>query len=159
MSEHNLLPDFALVGCQVVKLAGEILKALPAGESCQARVELNLTPQVPDPAAGPHAGFVLLARFGCSGFPANGVQSDEQRLFALEVVVQAAYRQERGAPLNFSDFQRCHVSLTRQLFPLLQQHATRLLNDLGLFQIRLPHDLLPAPAQPPMIVPGPLVLH
>jgi hypothetical protein len=157
MSEYNLLPDFALVGCQLVKTYAEILRAIPAGESCQARVELNLTPQAPDPAAGPHAGFVLVARFGCLGLPSNGDES--QRLFALEVVVNAAYRQERGAPMNFADFQRHHVSLTRQLFPVLQQHATRLLNELGLFQIRLPHDLVPAPTPVQQITPGPLVLH
>lgn len=141
MNDNNLLADFALVGTQVVKLGAELFKPLPPNEACQARVELNLTPQPPEGPGAMQGGFVILARFGCVGLPASG--REDERLFALEVVVNAAYRQERGDPIAFAEFQRHHISLTRQLFPLLQLHATRLLADLGLTQIRLPHDLLP----------------
>lgn len=140
MSERSLLSEFALVGAQLVKLSGELLRPTPVHDPCQARVELNLTPQPPDGPGAIPGGYVVAVRFSCVGLPSSG--REDERLFTLEIVLNAAYRQERGAPVDFAEFQRHHTSLTRQLFPLMQVHASRLLAELGLAQIRLPHDLL-----------------
>lgn len=140
MTERSLLSEFALVGTQLIKLGAEILRPVPANDPCQARVELNLTPQPPDGPGAIPGGFVVAVRFNCVGLPPNG--REDERLFVLEVMLNAAYRQELGTPLEFAEFQRHHTSLTRQLFPIMHLHASRLLGELGLGQIRLPQDLL-----------------
>ena len=147
MTDRSLLSEFALVGAQLVKLAGEILRPTPTTDPCQARVELNLTPQPPDGPGAIPGGYVVAVRFNCVGLPSSG--REDERLFTLEIVLNAAYRQERGAHVDFAEFQRHHTSLTRQLFPIMQLHASRLLADLGLSQIRLPHDLLTNTAEEP----------
>jgi hypothetical protein len=143
----NLLEYFSLAGYQVVKIGGELFRQVPQSEHCQARVELNLTPQAPDGPAQFPGGFVIAVRFGVLGLPPFG--AEDERLFALEVILNAAYRQELGAPIEFHEFQQHHTSLARQLFPLLQSHARQLLDTLGLQQVRLPIDLFTRPDLPP----------
>lgn len=152
MSDDSLLHRYALVGTQLVKLAAELVRQQPAQEGCQARVELNLTPQPPDAPGGQPGHVVMAVRFQCVGLPASG--REDERLFTLDIILNAMYRQERGEPVDFPTFQRLHTSLTRQLFPLLHVHASRLLAELGLHHIRLPHDLLPQALDPTSPTPG-----
>jgi len=146
----NLLDFFVLAGVHVVKIGGELFRPIPNLEQCQARVELNMTPQPPDgPGAFP-GGFVVAVRYGVLGTPPFG--RDDERYFGLEVIVNAAYRQELGEPISFAAFQEHHTSLTRQLFPLLYSYAQRALGELGLCQIRLPLDIFPRPQEVPTSV-------
>jgi hypothetical protein len=43
--------------------------------------------------------------------------------------------------VDIAEFTANHASLTRQLYPLLQQELRVLMNRVGLEQIRLPFDL------------------
>ncbi|NND56919.1 MAG: hypothetical protein HKN57_06685, partial [Xanthomonadales bacterium] len=54
---------------------------------------------------------------------------------------EAIYQQVEGDPVDVSEFTANHASLTRQLYPLLQQELRMLLVRLGLEQIHLPFDL------------------
>jgi len=51
------------------------------------------------------------------------------------------YQQIHGEPVDVSQFTSNHASLTRQLYPMLQQELRSLLVRLGLQQIHLPFDL------------------
>jgi hypothetical protein len=54
---------------------------------------------------------------------------------------EAIYQQIDGDPVDIAVFTANHASLTRQLYPLLQQELRMLLVRLGLEQIHLPFDL------------------
>ncbi len=54
---------------------------------------------------------------------------------------EAIYQQTDGDPVDVAEFTNHHASLTRQLYPLLQQELRMLLVRLGLEQIHLPFDL------------------
>ena len=56
-------------------------------------------------------------------------------------VESPTYQQVSGEPVDLSQFTASHASLTRQLYPLLQQELRVLLVRIGLEQIRLPFDL------------------
>jgi hypothetical protein len=61
--------------------------------------------------------------------------------FKAQVGFEAVYRQVSGEPVDIAEFTANHASLTRQLYPLLQQELRVLMNRVGLEQIRLPYDL------------------
>jgi hypothetical protein len=54
---------------------------------------------------------------------------------------EAIYQQIDGEPVDVAQFTASHASLTRQLYPLLQQELRMLLVRLGLEKIHLPFDL------------------
>jgi hypothetical protein len=62
-------------------------------------------------------------------------------MFAARVGFEVIYQQVAGDPVDVSEFTSNHASLTRQLYPLLQQELRSLLARLGLEQIHLPFDL------------------
>jgi hypothetical protein len=62
-------------------------------------------------------------------------------MFNAKVGFEAIYQQVKGDPLDVAEFTSNHASLTRQLYPLLQQELRTLLMRLGLEQIHLPFDL------------------
>ena len=62
-------------------------------------------------------------------------------MFNAKVGFEAIYQQLEGDPVDLAEFTRNHASLTRQLYPLLQQELRTLLVRLGLEQIHLPFDL------------------
>jgi hypothetical protein len=62
-------------------------------------------------------------------------------MFAARVGFEVIYQQVSGDPVDVSEFTSNHASLTRQLYPLLQQELRSLLVRLGLEQIQLPFDL------------------
>jgi hypothetical protein len=62
-------------------------------------------------------------------------------MFNAKVGSEAIYQQVEGDPVDVAEFTSNHASLTRQLYPLLQQELRILLVRLGLEQIHLPFDL------------------
>lgn len=143
----NLLDHYALNTVEPTRILAELHRAVPASEQCQARIELKLSPQTPNVELAKLGGHVLHARLSVVGLPSSG--HEEQKLFSLEVAVNALYRPavdrfgQSIGDTSFDYFNRAHTSLTRQLFPILVRRAQHLLSELGLFHIRLPLDLLP----------------
>lgn len=134
----NLLDHYTLHALQPVKLHAEWLRPMAPNAGCQARVELKLAPMTP---LAPLAfEYHLQARLHCLGLP-TAESPDADAYFVVEVVLNATYRENGPASLSFEVFSREHVSLARQLYPLLHVEAQSLLNQLGLSQIRLPPDL------------------
>jgi hypothetical protein len=62
-------------------------------------------------------------------------------VFKALVGIEAVYQQTVGEPVDIAEFTANHATLTRQLYPLLQQELRVLMNRVGLEQIRLPFDL------------------
>ena len=69
-------------------------------------------------------------------------------MFKAKVGFEAIYQQVQGNPVDVAEFTSNHASLTRQLYPLLQQELRTLLVRLGLEQIHLPFDLAARIDQP-----------
>ena len=145
----NLLDQYSLISVDVTRVLAELHRAVPASEQCQARIELKLSPQAPIGDLAKLGGHVLHARLSVIGLPGSG--HEEQKLFSLEVAVNALYRPvldrfgQTVGDTSFEHFNRAHTHLTRQIFPILERRAQQLLSELGLFHIRLPLDLLPEP--------------
>lgn len=154
----SLLDQYSLVSVEVTRILAELHRPVPASEQCQARIELKLSPQAPVGDLAKLGGHVLHARLSVIGLPGNG--HEEQKLFSLEVAINALYRPavdrfgQNIGDTSFEHFNRAHTGLTRQIFPLLERRAQQLLSELGLFHIRLPLDLLPeadaAPGEAPV---------
>lgn len=136
----NLLQYLVLSAAQTIRLHAEILKPVPQNAACQARVELKLMPARNEGEGTCGGGFVLGIRLTCDGFPPGS--QDQDRLFALELVVNLIYNQAAGDPIGFEYFLQHHASLARQAYPLLQVQANGLLQQLGLGMVRLPLDIM-----------------
>ena len=104
----------------------------------EAKVELNLSPRPLKTDSGDELpGYRVTARLRC-----RGAHDDEAGpRFKAQVVVEAIYRQMDGDPVDVAAFGANHASLTRQLYPLLQQELRGLMLRLGLERIQLPFDL------------------
>lgn len=134
----QLLQHFLLSGTQLVKLHADMHKTVPPGSQCQARVEVKLSPLKPEDSDQPKH-YLISVRLYCQGMPPGG--QEDERLFTIELVINLAYMQYAGEPISFEYFAAHHASLARQVYPLVQQQATSVLNQLGLSMVRLPHDL------------------
>lgn len=143
----NLLDVYALSTLEPTRILIELHRPVAASEQCQARIELKLSPQPPSGELSKLGGHVLHARLSVVGLPSSG--HEEQKLFTLEVAVNALYRPaldrfgQAVGDTSFENFNRGHTGLTRQLFPILIRRAQQLLSEMGLFHIRLPLDLQP----------------
>ena len=138
----NLLEHFALSHTQVTKLHAELTGNVPREGAFSAKVELKLSPQE-TPTASDGEGlpvYQVSAQLLCHGY-LDG-REEETPLFSIELVLQAAYRQMSGAPVDFQAFTRNHTSLTRQLYPLIHHQLQPILKQFGLDQVRLPYDLV-----------------
>lgn len=134
----NLLDYYHLQALQAIKLQAEWIRWIGPNDPCQAKIELKLTPlNPPTPVA---LEYVVQARLECVGLP-SADQPLSETLFRVEIVMNANYRASGQLSLSFEEFSRHHLSLNRQLYPLLHQYAHSLLQTLGLSQIRLPPDL------------------
>jgi len=134
----NLLDQFVLQHVQVSELHAELVKISKSSGTQEAKVELNLTPRLMQTDAGNHLpAYQISARLSCQG------GSDEQSgpMFKARVGFEAIYQQISGEAIDISQFTSSHASLTRQLYPLLQNELRGLLSRLGLEQIHLPFDL------------------
>lgn len=142
----NLLENFALSHTQITRLHADLKQAVPENQAFSAKVELKLTPRsVKNPEESALPVYQVTARLLCRGFKDTD-KAGAEPMFTVELVLQAAYRQIRGEPLNFEAFSASHTTLTRQLYPLIHHQLQPILKQFGLNQVRLPYDLVNAPA-------------
>ena len=134
----NLLDHFVLQHVQVSLLHAELINVSKEAGNQEAKVELNLTPRLMKTDSGDKLpAYQVSAKLSCSA-------SSEDKpgpKFSAKVAFEAIYQQVNGEPVDVSVFTSNHASLTRQLYPLLQQELRLLLGRLGLEQIHLPFDL------------------
>jgi hypothetical protein len=134
----NLLERFVLQHLQLTVLHAEVHKAVKDTGLHEAKVELNLTPRVLQTDSGDKLPmYQVSARLSCRAEQEEGKDPD----FRAAVGFEAVYQQIRGEPVDIAEFTANHASLTRQLYPLLQQELRTLMVRVGLEQIRLPFDL------------------
>ena len=134
----NLLDHFVLQHIQVSRLKARLIHVSKESGTQRAKVELNLTPRMMQTDSGDKLpAYQVTARLSCKG----GAENDPGPKFAAEVGFEAIYQQIDGDPVDVSEFNAHHASLTRQLYPLLQQELRLLLARMGLEQIHLPFDL------------------
>lgn len=137
----NLLDQFVLKHVQVSLLKAELLsggsRGVEPGQQ-EAKVELNLTPRLVKTDSGEDLpAYQVSAQLRCKG----GSEKESQPRFIAQVGFEAIYQQIEGDPVDISEFSANHASLTRQLYPLLQQELRMLMLRLGLEQVHLPFDL------------------
>jgi hypothetical protein len=134
----NLLERFVLQHVQFTLLRAEVLKMEKQEGQQEAKVELGLSPRLLQTDSGDQLpAYQVSARLTCR---AAG-EDKEQPAFKAQVALQAVYQQVSGEPVDIAEFTANHASLTRQLYPLLQQELRVLMSRVGLEQIRLPFDL------------------
>jgi hypothetical protein len=134
----NLLDHFVLQHVQVSLLKARLIHVSKEAGAQKAKVELNLTPRVLDTdSAEKLPSYQVSALLSCRG----GAENDADPKFVAQVGFEVIYQQIDGEPVDISRFTQNHASLTRQLYPLLQQEMRMLLVRLGLEQIQLPFDL------------------
>lgn len=138
----NLLDHFALFSTQIIKLHAELLQPFRPEDTIQARVEIKLTPaQLPIEVKG-MPGYQVGVRLSCDGI--KMVEGKEVRIFNIECLLNAGYRQLSGTPLSFEQFSQHHSSLTRQVYPIIHHQLIPILSQLGLHNVRLPQDIIHA---------------
>lgn len=140
---NNLLEHFALAHTQLSRLHADLAEPVSPDQAIKAKVELKLTPRETAESQGDHPGYQVTAHLTCRGVRADDPES--KPLFTVEMVLQALYRQVQGEVVDFQGFSRNHLSLTRQLYPLIHQQLLPVLKQFGLDNLRLPHDLFEAP--------------
>ena len=134
----NLLDLFILKHIQVSRLSAELSQVSKEPGNQEAKVELNLTPRPVKTDSGDDLpAYQVSARLSCKG----GGKSKPGPEFSARVGFEAIYQQINGDPMDIAEFTSHHASLTRQIYPLLQQELRILLARLGLEQIHLPFDL------------------
>ena len=134
----NLLDQFVLQHVQVSLLKAKLVRVSKDPGSQEAKVELNLTPRMLNTDSGEDLpAYQVSARLSCKG----GSPDESGPRFVAQVGFEAIYQQTEGDPVDVAEFTNHHSSLTRQLYPLLQQELRMLLVRLGLEQIHLPFDL------------------
>ena len=133
----NLLDQFILQHVQISTIEAKLLKPAQAGGSREAKVELKLAPRLIEADSGDQLpSYQVSARLLCKG------ESDEAApRFLVRVGIEAIYQQTEGEPLDLAEFSGHHASLTRQLYPLLQQEMRQLMMRIGLEKVQLPFDL------------------
>ena len=134
----NLLDIFVLQHVQISLLKAELVHVSKDSGTQEAKVELNLTPRLMKADSGDNLpAYQVSAKLNCRG----GSEKSSGPMFNAKVGFEAIYQQMEGNPVDLAEFTRNHASLTRQLYPLLQQELRTLLVRLGLEQIHLPFDL------------------
>lgn len=152
----NLLDRFVLQHIQVSLLKAELVQVSPEPGTQEAKVELNLTPRMLKADSGDKLpAYQVSARLSCKG----GAEDQRGPRFKARVGFEAIYQQISGDPVDVAEFTANHASLTRQLYPLLQQELRTLLVRLGLEQLHLPFDLaakVDSPESPTVQISGAL---
>lgn len=134
----NLLDQFILQHLQVSLLEAKLLTAAKGHGAREAKVELKLAPRLMKTDSGDELpSYQVSAKLTCKGESGDDVAPQ----FLARVGIEAVYQQIDGDPLDVAEFSAHHASLTRQLYPLLQQELRMLLMRLGLEQVHLPFDL------------------
>jgi hypothetical protein len=134
----NLLDKFVLQHVQVSLLKARLIHVSKDPGAQKAKVELNLTPRMIEADSSDRLpSYQVSARLTCKG----GAENESGPKFMAQVGFEVIYQQIDGEPVDITAFTANHASLTRQLYPLLQQELRMLLVRLGLEQIHLPFDL------------------
>jgi hypothetical protein len=134
----NLLERFVLHHLQPTVLKAEVVKMVKDYGTQEAKVELSLAPRMLKADSGDELpAYQVTARLSCR----SGAKGKDEPVFKAQVGFEAVYQQVAGEPVDIAEFTANHASLTRQLYPLLQQELRALMNRVGLEQIRLPYDL------------------
>jgi len=134
----NLLDKFVLQHVQVSLLKARLIHVSKDPGAQKAKVELNLTPRmIETDSSDKLPSYQVSARLSCKG----GAENESGPKFMAQVGFEVIYQQIDGEPVDIAAFTANHSSLTRQLYPLLQQELRMLLVRLGLEQIHLPFDL------------------
>ncbi|MFC1719981.1 hypothetical protein ACFL00_02430 [Pseudomonadota bacterium] len=134
----NLLDKFVLQHVQVSLLKARLIHVSKDPGAQKAKVELNLTPRmIETDSSDKLPSYQVSARLTCKG----GAENESGPKFMAQVGFEVIYQQVEGEPVDITAFTANHASLTRQLYPLLQQELRMLLVRLGLEQIHLPFDL------------------
>ena len=141
----NLLDHFALFSTQIIKLHAELLQSFRLEDTIQARVEIKLTPGKLAVEVKGMPGYQVGVRLACDGI--KMVEDKEVKIFNIECLLNAGYRQLSGAPISFEQFSQHHTSLTRQLYPIIHHQLIPVLSQLGLHNVRLPQDIIQAPPE------------
>ena len=138
----NLLDRFVLHHLQLTLLEAEVITMAKDPGAQEAKVELNLSPRLIQADSGEDLpSYHVGARLGCRTGPKGDPRGEMKAAFKAQVGFEAVYRQVSGEPVDIAEFTANHASLTRQLYPLLQQELRVLMSRVGLEQIRLPYDL------------------
>lgn len=138
----DLLDQFALFQTQLVKIHAELHQTITPDEPINANVEMKLTPGVL-PTNGAQPAYQLGARLHCLGTRPDKIDSTKTvSAFTVECVLNAGYQQISGEPVDFETFSRNHVSLIRQLYPLIRQQLLPLFSQLGIANVRLPQEII-----------------
>lgn len=134
----NLLERFVLHHLQPTVLKAEVVRMVKDYGTQEAKVELSLAPRMVKADSGDELpAYQVTARLSCR----SGGRGKDEPVFKAQVGLEAVYQQVSGEPVDIAEFTANHASLTRQLYPLLQQELRVLMNRVGLEQIRLPYDL------------------
>lgn len=134
----NLLDQFVLQHIQISLLKANLVRMSKDSGDQKAKVEMNLTPRMLEASSGDQLpSYQVSARLACKG----GAEGENGPEFVAQVGYEVIYQQVDGDPVDITVFTANHASLTRQLYPLLQQELRLLLARLGLEQIQLPFDL------------------
>lgn len=134
----NLLDQFILQHLQVSLIEAKLLTTAKGHGAREAKVELKLAPRLMKTDSGDELpSYQVSAKLTCKGESGDDVAPQ----FLARVGIEAVYQQIDGDPLDVAEFSAHHASLTRQLYPLLQQELRLLLMRLGLEQVHLPFDL------------------
>ena len=139
----NLLDHFALAHTQLSRLHADLREPVPADQAFQAKVELKLTPRKTPHGDAQPPRYQITAQLFCRG--TREQEPEAEPLFTVELVLQAIYRQVRGEAIEFETFSSNHLSLARQLYPLIHQQLLPVLKQFGLDKLSLPHDLFDPP--------------
>ena len=134
----NLLERFVLQQLQLTRLNMEVLSPVKDEGRQEAKIELNLTPRLLKVDGGSQLpAYQVSARLSCR----SGPLGQDEPHFRARVGCEVIYQQVSGDPVDIAEFTANHPSLSRQLYPLLQQELRVLLNRAGMDHIRLPFDL------------------
>lgn len=134
----NLLDQFILQHVQISQLEAKLLSSPKGTGAREAKVELKLAPRLMKTDSGAELpAYQVSAILTCKGESGDDIAPQ----FLAKVGVEAIYQQTEGEALDLSEFSAHHASLTRQIYPLLQQELRMLLMRVGLEQIHLPFDL------------------
>ncbi|MEM1091412.1 MAG: hypothetical protein AAF552_11870 [Pseudomonadota bacterium] len=151
----NLLSHFALFQTQLVKIHAELHQSIGPDDVINANVEMKLTPAAlarkPDPVVeAQRTAYQVGVRLYCRGLrKAAEADADPKPAFTLECVLNASYQQLQGEPIDFDTFSQHHMSLTRQLYPLIRQQLLPLFSQLGIASVRLPQEIIQAAGDAP----------
>lgn len=134
----NLLDYFVLQHVQVSQLKARLVSQGKGHGSKEAKVELNLVPRLVKTDSGDQLpAYQVSATLTCKGSSGE----DKGPRFDVRAGIVAIYQQIDGDPIDLAEFSANHASLTRQLYPLLQQELRMLLMRIGMEQVHLPFDL------------------